>query len=271
MSNNENTQLMAPARNALSALTEQLGLTNSNELYSIICNTIMPGNARQEEVAAFCMVAANYRLNPLAREIYAFPNKQGGVTPMVSIDGWLKLLHSNPDYDGEEFTFGKDEDGAEWCECAIFSRTKSRPTRVREYMEENFMKTSPVWQQRRKRMLRHRALIQAVRYFGGYAGLADRDEMMEAEMRNVTPVKEADWLGVEKTEEVSPAPAAAKAEGYAERRTKPRAQAQKPAPQPMPAPQAFEPGDEIPGLEEPQGETQSRVVMSADEFWGEEM
>lgn len=246
MSNN--TQLAeqnAPTRNALSALTEQLGLVDSGELYGIICNTIMPGNAKPEEVAAFCMVSANYNLNPLAREIYAFPNKQGGITPMVSIDGWLKLLHSNPDYDGEEFTFGKDEDGAEWCECAIFSKSKSRPTRVREYMEENFMKTSPVWQQRRKRMLRHRALIQAVRYFGGYAGLADKDEMMEAELRNVTPAaKDASWMKPDAPAEV------------------PQTARKAPA---LPAAQDAQ--DEIPGLEQ-----QGRFSMSADEaLWGEEM
>ena len=250
MSNN--TQLAAqnaPTRNALSALTEQLGLVDSGELYGIICNTIMPGNAKQEEVAAFCMVAANYRLNPLAREIYAFPNKQGGITPMVSIDGWLKLLHSNPDYDGEEFTFGKDEDGAEWCECAIFSKKKSRPTRVREYMEENFMKTSPVWQQRRKRMLRHRALIQAVRYFGGYAGLADKEELMEAELRNVTPAaKDASWMKPD-----APAEAPAKAPQTASKTSA--------------LPAAQEAPDEIPGLEQ-----QGRFSMSADEaMWGEEM
>lgn len=252
MSNNNNTQLAAqnaPTRDALTALTAQLGLTNSGELYGIICNTIMPGNAKTEEVAAFCMVAANYKLNPLAREIYAFPNKQGGITPMVSIDGWLKLLHSNPDYDGEEFTMGRDEDGAEWCECAIYSKSKSRPTRVREYMEENFMKTSPVWQQRRKRMLRHRALIQAVRYFGGYAGLADKEELMEAELRNVTPAaKDASWMKPD-----APAEAPAKAQQTASK---------------TPAlPAAQDAPDEIPGLEQ-----QGRFSMSADEaMWGEEM
>lgn len=184
----------APTTNALSALTEQLGLVNTNELYGIVKQTLMPGNTKDEEVAAFCMVAATYHLNPLAREIFAFPSKQGGIQPMVSIDGWLKLLNANPDYDGMEHDYDPNK---QWVECRIYSKSRpNHPTVVREFLEENMVKSSPVWQQRPLRMLRHRATIQAIRYFGGYAGIMDMDEARDNEMRNVTPqAKEATWLG----------------------------------------------------------------------------
>lgn len=179
-------------RNALTALTEQLNLVNTGELYGIIRNTIMPNGATDEELAAFCMVAATYKLNPLVKEIHAFRTKQGGIMPMIGIDGWLKLLMSNEDYDGMEHVYSTQADGEVWVECRIYSKARPKhPTVAREFLSENEIKTSPVWQQRPRRMLKHRATIQAIRYFAGICGFIDMDEAREEEMsnepRNVTP------------------------------------------------------------------------------------
>jgi hypothetical protein len=72
--------------------------------------TVMPkrqgGEAVQvsdEDLAAFCMVAHEYGLNPFLKEIHAFPNKSGGITPMVGVDGWAKLMNRRPEFDGIEF------------------------------------------------------------------------------------------------------------------------------------------------------------------------
>lgn len=176
-------------RNALSALTAQLGLSDQGEVYNIIKATVMPSGASDEDLAAFCMVASAYKLNPLIKEIHAFRAKSGGIQPMVGIDGWLKLLHDREDFDGMEHRYAEDNS---WVECAIYSKHVSRPTVVREYMAENRVASSPVWQQRPVRMLRHRATIQAIRYFCGLGGIVDKDEFMEFEaqeqqpMRNVT-------------------------------------------------------------------------------------
>jgi hypothetical protein len=43
--------------------------------------------ATPEQFAAFLIVAKEYDLNPLTKEIYAFPGKGGGIVPIVSIDG----------------------------------------------------------------------------------------------------------------------------------------------------------------------------------------
>lgn len=189
---NENNIL--PQTNALSALTAQMGLVDRGELYNVLRATVIPQNASDEQLAAFAMVAAQYKLNPLTKEIYAFPAKGGGVTPMISIDGWLKLLHCNPDFDGMEHAYA--EDGS-WVECRIYSKRYSRPIVAREYREENEMKGSPVWSQRPRRMLKHRATIQAIRYFGNYGGLVDKEEAEEAEMRNVTREAQAPKLFAE--------------------------------------------------------------------------
>lgn len=179
--------LTAPAQkvDALTALTKQLGLVDQEEVYNIMMKTVMPSGASYEELAAFCMTASAYKLNPLIKEIHAFRAKSGGIQPMVGIDGWLKLVHANPDYDGMEHEYAEDKS---WVECRIYSKSKSRPTIVREYMEENRVESSPVWKQRPLRMLRHRATIQAVRYFMGIGGLADREEFMEFDQANSSPV-----------------------------------------------------------------------------------
>ncbi|MDD6813963.1 MAG: RecT family recombinase [Akkermansia muciniphila] len=174
-------------RNAFSLLTEQLGMTSTDELYDIIKNTVMPG-AKPCEVAAFALVCANFRLNPLTREVYAFPAKTGGIQPMISIDGWLKLAHQHPDYAGMSWAAGKEDDEV-WCECTVFLKsTPEHPVTIREYLVECKRNTEP-WRQSPRRMLRHRATIQAIRYALGISGGLDAEEFEagEAELRNVTP------------------------------------------------------------------------------------
>lgn len=167
-------------RNALTALTEQLGMTDPNETYGILKNTIMPG-ARDEELAAFALVCSVHRLNPLTREVYAFPTKNGGIMPMIGIDGWLKIAHQHPDYAGMSWTEGSDGSD-KWCECTVYLRsTPEHPVTIREYLSE-CKQPGPVWAQRPRRMLRHRATIQAIRYSLGIAGVMDSDEAGEMEM-----------------------------------------------------------------------------------------
>ena len=188
MDNNteNNTMMAAPAvqgqgvfhRNALSALTEQLGMTDYNELAGILKNTIMPKSS-DEEMAAFALVCSTYKLNPLTREVYAFPTKAGGIMPMIGIDGWLKIAHSHPDYAGMGWAEGA-EDNDRWCECTVWLKsTPEHPVTIREYLSECRQASSPVWAQRPKRMLRHRATIQAIRYALGISGVSDADDWQE--------------------------------------------------------------------------------------------
>lgn len=178
-------------RNALSALTEQLGMTDYNELAGILKNTIMPKSS-DEEMAAFALVCSTYKLNPLTREVYAFPTKSGGIMPMIGIDGWLKIAHSHPDYAGMGWAEGA-EDNDRWCECTVWLKsTPEHPVTIREYLSECRQASSPVWAQRPKRMLRHRATIQAIRYALGISGVSDADDWQEQgfegsmQMRDVT-------------------------------------------------------------------------------------
>ena len=138
--------------------------------------TCMPANASNEEFAAFLMVAKEYDLNPITREIYAFPKKGGGIQPIVGIDGWMNLINSHPQCDGIEFVDEfDDKKNLVSITCRIFRKDRNRPTMVTEYMAECKRPTEP-WQKWPARMLRHKAAIQCARYAFGFAGIIDPEE-----------------------------------------------------------------------------------------------
>lgn len=141
-----------------------------------IRSTCLPATASNEEFAAFLMVAKEYGLNPITREIYAFPKKGGGIQPIVGIDGWMNLINSHPQCDGVEFDDQfDDKNNLTAITCRIFRKDRGRPTMVTEYMNECKRPTEP-WQKWPARMLRHKAAIQCARYAFGFAGIIDPEE-----------------------------------------------------------------------------------------------
>jgi phage recombination protein Bet len=131
--------------------------------------------ATREEFAAFVLVANEYRLNPLTREIYAFPKKGGGIQPIVSVDGWLNLANSHPQFDGLEVEFEHDDAGKLISATArVHRKDRSHPIVVTEYLAECVRSTDP-WKMAH-RMLRHKAAIQGIRYAFGFSGIMEPDE-----------------------------------------------------------------------------------------------
>jgi len=149
--------------------------------------TAMPGNATNEEFAAFMMVAKEYNLNPILREIHAFPKKGGGIQPVVSIDGWVSLINQNPQLDGYTFEWTNDAKGDPIsCKCIMYRKDRKHPVVVEEFLSECIRPTDP-WKMKH-RMLRHKALIQAARYAFGFSGVMDEDEADRlAAMKDITP------------------------------------------------------------------------------------
>lgn len=139
--------------------------------------TVVPKDCTKEQFAAFLLVARQYDLNPITKEIYAFPTRAGGIQPIVGIDGWCNLINSNPKLDGIEFDDHLSEDGKKLdaVTCRIWRKDRAKPTTVTEYLTECIRSTDP-WKQYPRRMLRHKALIQCARYAFGYAGIVDPDE-----------------------------------------------------------------------------------------------
>lgn len=134
-----------------------------------------------EELMSICIVANQYNLNPFTREIYAFPGKNGGIVPIVSVDGWARIITSNPRFDGVSFVESEQTVqclGMElpaYIECTIFVKGNAHPVSVREYMAECAKDNSSVWRKWPRRMLRHKAYVQCARMAFGLSGIYDDD------------------------------------------------------------------------------------------------
>ena len=164
----------------LIAMSEKYGMDPRAFESTLRATVIKPdkhGNeATREEFAAFLLVAKEYDLNPLTKEIYAFVDR-GVVTPIVSIDGWANIINSHPMFDGMDFADAVDPDKGivTAITCRMHRKDRHHPTEVTEYLAECKRDTDP-WRKWPRRMLRHKAMIQAARYAFGFAGIYDPDE-----------------------------------------------------------------------------------------------
>lgn len=146
--------------------------------------------ASNEQMMALLIVADQYSLNPFTKEIFAFEDKQKGIIPVVSVDGWTRIINEHPQYDGCEFSYSekmvtmpRGKPCPEWCEARFYRKDRTRPLVVREYLDEVYQAPrgrdggfDGPWQTHTKRFLRHKAYIQGARLAFGFAGIYDEDE-----------------------------------------------------------------------------------------------
>ena len=130
-----------------------------------------------EQMMALLVVANEYHLNPFTREIYAFPAKGGGIVPIISIDGWIRIINERPELKSIAFDYSPDdaEEDDVWIDCTITRSDRDTPITVREWLRECRQNTQP-WDEMPRRMLRHKVLIQCARVAFGYGGVYDPDE-----------------------------------------------------------------------------------------------
>lgn len=145
-----------------------------------------------QQVARLLIVANKYSLDPFTGELYGQPTPGGDVLPVLTVDGWSRLINSHLEFDGLDFLgsekmvqmSGATSVAHEWMEVKIWRKDRSRPTIIREYLDEvykpqadpsNPMMQGP-WQTHPKRCLRHKTLIQGARIAFGYTGVYDPDE-----------------------------------------------------------------------------------------------
>lgn len=175
-------------------LSGVLGLHNVDptELEQTLIQTAFKSDKQitREQMGALLIVASQYKLNPWTKEIYAFPDKNKGIIPVVGVDGWSRIINSNSNLNGIEFVFSDKMvrmnkakvDCPEWVDCLIYRKDRDRPTVVREYLDEVYREPmgqngfAGPWQSHPKRFLRHKALIQCARLAFGFVGIYDQDE-----------------------------------------------------------------------------------------------
>lgn len=152
-------------------------------------STCFKGPVTDAQMVALLIVADQYKLNPFTKELYAFPDKNNGIVPVVGVDGWARIINENPAFDGMDFEMAPD--GSE-CTCRIYRKDRSHPISATEYMAECKRGAGP-WQSHPRRMLRHKAMIQCARLAFGFAGIYDQDEAERIVERDITPTKAADF------------------------------------------------------------------------------
>ena len=165
-------------RSVLIDMAERYGMEPS-AFEATLRGTVCKGTISREEFAAFLLVAKEYRLNPLTKEIYAFAAKGGGIQPIVSVDGWSRIINEQPTMDGIDFEDHFSDGKLMAITCRIYRKDRSVPTTVTEYMSE-CQNTKDTWSKWPARMLRHKALIQCARYAFGFSGIVDQDEYERA-------------------------------------------------------------------------------------------
>lgn len=172
---------------AINALAARMSV-EPTKLYESLKATVFK-NATNEELLALVVVANEYGLNPFLKEIYAFPAKGGGITPIVSVDGWNKMLLRQQDYNGKKFAFAYAEDGSLIsCTATIYVKGREYPEECTEYFSE-CQRNTDNWKNMPHRMLRNRTLCQATRLAFGFAGIYHEEEIGEIidETASATP------------------------------------------------------------------------------------
>lgn len=157
--------------------------------------TAFKGDVTNEQLMALLVVADQHGLSPWTREIFAFPDRTG-IVPVVSVDGWCRIINEHPQMDGIDIQVSAD--GSE-CTCAIYRKDRAHPTRITEYFSEVNRNTQP-WKSHPKRMLRHKALIQCARIAFGFAGIYDEDEAERIVEAEANPDAAADRARAEAVE-----------------------------------------------------------------------
>ena len=151
-------------------LASRLGMEGGEELVNVLKATAFKGQVSDAQMTALLIVANQYGLNPWTKEIYAFPDKNNGIVPVVGVDGWSRIINEHPQFDGMEFKLDDES-----CTCIIYRKDRSHPTSVTEYMSECKRGAGP-WVTHPKRMLRHKSMIQCARLAFGFVGIFDKDE-----------------------------------------------------------------------------------------------
>lgn len=164
------------------------------------------GSTRADFVVLL-MLANQYKLNPIRREIGLMPTKHGPRV-YVSFDGWITVITSHPDYISHDFiehwSGGERFKGDLFAvEVKLYSK-KREAAKLGPYHHIEFMvecrvtSRSGPWDTHPFRMLHERAIAQGARFLWNlYVPTADEWERQEASQHTVeVPVSDEPFADV---------------------------------------------------------------------------
>ena len=187
MENRDTSAAKAQTQGLIARLAGRFGVEPNRLLKCLTTQVFKQADGRQpsnEELMVLLLVCENFGLNPFNREILAFRGKGGEIVPVVSLDGWAKIVRSQKDFNGVSFRFsettvkvaGCNQELPEFVECAMRLKGVDEPIVIQEFMVECFNDKSHVWRKWPRRMLRTRAFIQCARLAFSLTGLYDEGE-----------------------------------------------------------------------------------------------
>ena len=187
MENRDTSAAKAQTQGLIARLAGRFGVEPNRLLKCLTTQVFKQADGRQpsnEELMVLLLVCENFGLNPFNREIFAFRGKGGEIVPVVSLDGWAKIVRSQKDFNGVSFRFsettvkvaGCNQELPEFVECAMRLKGVDEAIVIQEFMVECFNDKSPVWRKWPRRMLRTRAFIQCARLAFSLTGLYDEGE-----------------------------------------------------------------------------------------------
>lgn len=142
----------------------------------------------EAEFMTLLVICEQLGLNPMLGEIYAFPDKSGGIVPIVGVNGWRQIAASNPEYAGVRFEISKEVETIEEAKItapsyiSTFVKVRRPDGFVFEsqgiaFFSEKFRGESEAWRKYPRQMLLNKSLIQAIKNtFPSCAGLYDEDD-----------------------------------------------------------------------------------------------
>jgi len=176
------SEITEKPKSVLLSMADRFGM-KPESFEATVRDTIMPpgkaGAITQPQLTAFLMIAKEYNLNPVTKEIYAFPSR-GGIMPIVGVDGWLRIINEHSQFDGMDLVENMEGSECVSITCSIYRKDRSRPVVVTEHMAECKGSTEP-WKKWPMRMLRHKTVIQCARYAFGFSGIYEKDEAERVE------------------------------------------------------------------------------------------
>lgn len=187
MENRDTSAAKAQTQGLIARLAGRFGVEPNRLLKCLTTQVFKQADGRQpsnEELMVLLLVCENFGLNPFNREIFAFRGKGGEIVPVVSLDGWAKIVRSQKDFNGVTFAFSNNtvkvpgcaQELPEFVECAMRLKGVNEPIVIQEFMVECFNDKSLVWKKWPRRMLRTRAFIQCARLAFNLTGLYDEGE-----------------------------------------------------------------------------------------------
>lgn len=185
----EQTTAIAKAQQPKSIIAKLAGMYDMepSAFAATVKATVFPGgNATNEQLAAYLLVCDTYRLNPVLKQIHAFPAKSGGVQPIMGIDGFLAVANAHKEFNGLRHRYEVSEKGELLgVTCIVHRKDREHPIEITEWMDECKRGTEP-WRNMPRRMLRNRATCQALRHAFSIGGVMEDDEAEAMVERQVT-------------------------------------------------------------------------------------